>query len=977
MSVRIGRRSLRACAPCFVQPLQVHVEPDMCVLECHADGYPRPEVRWEKSGKPVGRSRRVHMIRCGEKCLLQIKMPQREDAGLYTCTATNIVGTATTHAKVSIPYSDAKKGNVSLRSPLSPAKMSGVRSRSKSRERSTESVPENKLFVVSLRCRSQSTSRDLPQRSETASKSKLSNFTSHIWKKNRLPPERTKVEIVLNGNTKLLSKSTDDCRKTRRGFLNRVKITDIFNGQKADDVLNEPVTQATRKSSEKKCKNIAKDSVRTNGNVCSSPPVNNLPKKEGILNEQSTMQATTRERIMSYLKRLETSSVKPKGIPRERKSHSICDTRLETNAKFLTEEEVPIHSTKRNENVFKFGKFRRRKSSESSKKCSTENTECDSLGISYQEHKVLNADSVLTTMSVNGTNLKTNDSSDIHSNEQQELNSSQMTYQISPDMADAILSKEVNDFHHSEISSINRLSQVETLPTDSFSIETKQKFQNLNSRTTEINLNDRLNQAENASVGDILSEAKSDFQRINFKITENSLNNRLDQTQNASTEDISLAPRNDFKQVNFNITETNSNNRLGDAGNNTSANAVSLEAENDVQQLKSDVAEICLNDRLDEEKNRSPDTDTETVSYKTIVCSNLEHAEIPEMTINKERKDDTVKDIQNNAPECEAQEVSGTFQTSASIPSIRVQKTQEKAKEKQDLPSSVQDSTAPTKDCDPNGERQRSGSFHGRKHCKGKIRYSSPLIEEECEVFLDENSSPKTESLESDLQRVSSPVECPARIVKGPQSVTVLRGESVTLAISFNGYPIPKVIWMKGGRVLVGNGRLSILEGREMSVVTVNDVTADDSGKYVVSVENEGGGDSCFASVAVVGFPEPPGGEPNVSDVTDHSLVLSWYGSMYDGGSVVTGYIVEMCSLPERKWHKVASSVNTSGSIQGLSKGQRYIFRVRAENRYGASHPSKESKVICLDDYLQYDTSSDEEPGTLPDFSFDSIHLLY
>ncbi|GFV52224.1 myosin light chain kinase, smooth muscle [Trichonephila clavipes] len=56
------------------------------------------------------------------------------------------------------------------------------------------------------------------------------------------------------------------------------------------------------------------------------------------------------------------------------------------------------------------------------------------------------------------------------------------------------------------------------------------------------------------------------------------------------------------------------------------------------------------------------------------------------------------------------------------------------------------------------------------------------------------------------------------------------------------------------GRVLSDEGsRLSILEGREMSVVTVNEVTADDSGKYVVSVENQGGGDSCFASVAVVG----------------------------------------------------------------------------------------------------------------------------
>lgn len=60
--------------------------------------------------------------------------------------------------------------------------------------------------------------------------------------------------------------------------------------------------------------------------------------------------------------------------------------------------------------------------------------------------------------------------------------------------------------------------------------------------------------------------------------------------------------------------------------------------------------------------------------------------------------------------------------------------------------------------------------------------------------------------------------------------------------------------------------------------------------------------------------------------------------------------------------------MNTSCTVQGLSMGQRYIFRVRAENRYGVSHPSKESQIICLNDYLQYDTSSDEEPGKSNNF---------
>lgn len=60
-----------------------------------------------------------------------------------------------------------------------------------------------------------------------------------------------------------------------------------------------------------------------------------------------------------------------------------------------------------------------------------------------------------------------------------------------------------------------------------------------------------------------------------------------------------------------------------------------------------------------------------------------------------------------------------------------------------------------------------------------------------------------------------------------------------------------------------------------------------------------------IGNIFLVGFPEPPGGEPTASEFTDHSLVLSWYGSMYDGGSVVTGYQVEMCTLPDKKYKEI------------------------------------------------------------------------
>lgn len=69
----------------------------------------------------------------------------------------------------------------------------------------------------------------------------------------------------------------------------------------------------------------------------------------------------------------------------------------------------------------------------------------------------------------------------------------------------------------------------------------------------------------------------------------------------------------------------------------------------------------------------------------------------------------------------------------------------------------------------------------------------------------------------------------------------------------------------------------------------------------------------------------------------------------------------------------MASSVNTSCTVLGLSKGQKYVFRVRAENKYGLSHPSKESQIIRLDDFLK-ESSSDEETDGKTEFNIVTLH---
>lgn len=52
--------------------------------------------------------------------------------------------------------------------------------------------------------------------------------------------------------------------------------------------------------------------------------------------------------------------------------------------------------------------------------------------------------------------------------------------------------------------------------------------------------------------------------------------------------------------------------------------------------------------------------------------------------------------------------------------------------------------------------------------------------------------------------------------------------------------------------------------------------------------------------------PPDPGGKPTICEVKADSLTLTWYGSVYDGGSVITGYLVEI-SETGQPWRVLTS----------------------------------------------------------------------
>ncbi|KAJ3662886.1 hypothetical protein Zmor_007204 [Zophobas morio] len=158
------------------------------------------------------------------------------------------------------------------------------------------------------------------------------------------------------------------------------------------------------------------------------------------------------------------------------------------------------------------------------------------------------------------------------------------------------------------------------------------------------------------------------------------------------------------------------------------------------------------------------------------------------------------------------------------------------------------------------------------------------------------------------------------------------------------------ISYLLQGRELKNDEQTSITSSDGVSCLLLQNITADDSGKYDISVENRFGADCNYASVSVEGPPDAPSGTPCVSANMD-SVTVAWSSSPYDGGKIVTGYAVEYSLAGSDVWTTATEDCySLSYTISGLQPGARYIFRVRAQNVHGYSKPSQESDTLLLEE---------------------------
>lgn len=187
--------------------------------------------------------------------------------------------------------------------------------------------------------------------------------------------------------------------------------------------------------------------------------------------------------------------------------------------------------------------------------------------------------------------------------------------------------------------------------------------------------------------------------------------------------------------------------------------------------------------------------------------------------------------------------------------------------------------------------------------------------------------------------------------IKTPlEDIRIKAGLVFHVDIDFIGEPIPEVTWTLGSKTLTTNERTTITSiGYHTIVHTVN-AQRGDSGRYHLSLKNDSGADEGSFNLIVLDRPGPPEAPLEYEEITSQSVTLSWKPPKDNGGSEITGYVIEKRDLTHGGgWVPAVNYVNptqTYATVPRLTEGTKYEFRVSAENLQGRSEPLKTERAV-------------------------------
>uniref|UniRef100_A0A8C5FG90 Titin n=1 Tax=Gadus morhua TaxID=8049 RepID=A0A8C5FG90_GADMO len=216
----------------------------------------------------------------------------------------------------------------------------------------------------------------------------------------------------------------------------------------------------------------------------------------------------------------------------------------------------------------------------------------------------------------------------------------------------------------------------------------------------------------------------------------------------------------------------------------------------------------------------------------------------------------------------------------------------------------------------------------------------------------------------------SDPITCKDDIVEPRimvdaifKDVVLLKaGENFKLEADIAGQPIPSMAWTKNGKEIENTMKLDI-KFTDLTTTLVNkDSVRADGGEFVLTATNVGGFAKHIFNVKVLDRPGPPGGPLVVSDVTADNCILTWTPPADDGGAKIEAYVIEKRESTRLVWTNVVSDLQfTQFMVTKLLKGNEYIFRVMAVNKYGVGEALDSEPTLADNPYISPDAPQNPE----------------
>ena len=181
------------------------------------------------------------------------------------------------------------------------------------------------------------------------------------------------------------------------------------------------------------------------------------------------------------------------------------------------------------------------------------------------------------------------------------------------------------------------------------------------------------------------------------------------------------------------------------------------------------------------------------------------------------------------------------------------------------------------------------------------------------------------------------------KILTPLKDVNVKAGNNFTIDVEYVGSPDPNVNWYNEGCPLITDERATVSAIAPFTTFHIVNCNRKDSGELTIKLVNESGSDKGSFYFNVLDVPGPPTGPIEYEEVTGNSVTISWRKPLDNGGSEITGYVIEKKDLDHAGgWVPAVNYIDASTLthlIPRLLEGTSYEFRVFAVNAQGRSIP--------------------------------------